>query len=269
MKKWYLIICLIALAVMILGWWQSHQRQNMFCFLDVGQGDAALAWPKDGPKVLIDGGPGGTLMDDLSTLIPFSDRKIDWIVLSHPHADHINGLLEVLEKFQVDYVVMDHYHEVKSYQRLIKAVKAEGSHVYVADAEEDFQLPGITLDIVYPLKEGHWLNDNLNDRSVSLRVIMGERSFFLSGDLEKPAELALARSGQDLRAKVMKAGHHGSKTSNSVELISAVQPQEVVVSVGKKNKYKHPSPEVLERWRKLGLKVRRTDSEGTICYVWQ
>jgi competence protein ComEC len=215
---------------------------------------------------LIDGGPGKTVLNQLNALLPFYDREIDWMILSHPHADHLDGLIAVLEKFDVKNVVTAQYANNKSYAKFSRLIKNEGSKVYIADAQEDFNLSDLKIDILYPFQENTWVEKDLNNQSVALRIVFPQMSFILTGDLELEAENDLIKSTEILQSDIMKAGHHGSKTSNSEKILNKARPKEVVISVGKDNKYNHPHREILDRLNKLGIKIRRTDLEGTICY---
>ncbi len=234
--------------------------------LDVGQGDAILIEGPEGNRVLVDGGPSGeAITSALGRHLPFYDRRIDLIVLTHAQADHLGGLPTVLERYDVGGVLATRFAaESALYQDWTKVLSE--SHVArpVAMRGEWVDLgDGTRLTVLNPSVTTA-LGDasGLNDTSVVLRLTMGDASILLTGDISQAAEAALIRQGTDLRATVLKVPHHGSRTSSSPQFLSRVDPLIDVISVGAGNSFGHPTQETLDRLQ--GDAVLRTDENGDV-----
>lgn len=235
-------------------------------FLDVGQGDAVLITAPHGQQLLIDGGPSEvTVLRRLAEEMPLWDRSLDVMVSTHPDSDHLTGLLAVAKRYTVGTVLVS---DVRGDSSLAQQWQADTAGVaVVARAGMQFWLDdGVSVQVLNP---GEWSRQfpDSNNHSVTLRVQMGQIRFLLSGDLEEAGESALLATGQDVRATVLKSPHHGSDTGSSDAFLSAVQPQLVVISVGKDNRFGHPAPEVLARYATHGISVLRTDQLGTVELV--
>ena len=265
-------------AVMVAAaWWRGRPDGRLHVvFLDVGQGDAIFVQTPSGRQVLIDGGPSeSVLLDELGRQIPFWDRSLDVVVLTHPDLDHITGLLAVLERYQVDRIV---YRAVDAttaeYNRWAALVVAEEADVLSGESGLRLDLEeNVHLTVLYPgvqLDErggaGH------NNASVVIRVEYGAMSVLLPGDIEAEVERRLVADGAVLASTVVKLAHHGSCTSTTEEFLDAVSPELAVISVGE-NDYGHPCEAVLarlEEWaerRGRELPVYRTDRDGTADVV--
>jgi competence protein ComEC len=251
----------------ILAWHalaHDHEGRVSVTVLDVGQGEAILVEDAVGHRVLVDGGPNSQgIREALSRHLPFDDRRIDVVVLTHPQADHLGGLLEVLDSYNVS-IVLDSSASVDSDLRDAWAESLTGSVPTVSAARrgQRIELAGGTLDIVAPAHDPAYKTLDLNDHSTILRLSVGEISFLLTGDLGNDGEHLLMRSGEDVRADVLKVGHHGSRFSSSAEFLSRVDPSVSLISVGMDNPYGHPSQEVLGRLDESLL--YRTDESGDI-----
>ncbi len=233
-------------------------------FLDVGQGDAVLIEGPAGQRILVDGGPSGeAAVAALGRRLPFYDRRLDLVVLSHPQADHLGGLPEVLARYDVAGVVDSPIApETAAYRAWRDAVRAEGAPRIEAARGQWVDLGGeARLQVLAPAP-GRPPPGDPNDASVVLKLTMGRVSLLLTGDIGADAEAALVQSGSDLRAAVLKVPHHGSDTSTSAEFVRRVQPLIDVISVAANNRYGLPSPQVLDRLR--GDLVLRTDRHGDI-----
>jgi competence protein ComEC len=238
-------------------------------FLDVGQGDAIFVETPGGVQILIDGGPeGSALLSELGCHMPFWDRTLNLVVLTHPDADHLSGLIPALERYGVRAVVaraLPHETDlVAAWEKALANEENGGATLVRGEAGARLTLSdGVTLEILHPgaeLIEGSDADSNNN--SVVLRLTYGDVAFLLPGDVEAEVEGELVRSGAYLRSTVLKVPHHGSKTSSSLPFLDAVRPQVAVISVGQGNKFGHPSEEVLERLE--GTLVFRTDHNGTV-----
>lgn len=267
-KTWWLIFILIAAAaaVSFFAVRAAALEDNLLrvYFLDVGQGDAIFVQAPNGNQVLIDGGPDALVAQQLSKVMPFYDHSIDLMVLTHPHADHINGLLEVLRRYDVSQVLENYYpYQTPEYVEWNK-LKTE-AQISQAQAGQVIDLGlGVRIFVIYPdqINAGQPKN-NPNDASVVLKLVYGENSLLLSGDIEAPLEKKLVLTGADLDSDFLKVAHHGSKTSTTQEFLEVVTPEAAFIEVGAKNRYGHPSPAVLQRLENLGVKYYRTDIDGT------
>lgn len=242
------------------------------CFFDVGQGDSIFIKTKEGHKILIDGGPDGSILKNSSKLGSTLDRSIDLMVLSHPHKDHLFGLLEVLKKFNVKNVLFSGVDfENSLYEEFKNLAEKEGARIFIArkGLVVRFSEYGF-LRVIYPLEslENKKISDNnLNDTSVVLILNSFDDKMLFTGDITQKAEAKLILSGESLKADVLKIAHHGSKYSTAPEFLEEVSPSLAIISLGKNNFYNYPSEEVLNNLKKQNIKVERTDKKGNICLI--
>ena len=236
-------------------------------FFDVGQGDGLLIISPSGQQILIDGGPGNKILSKLGEVMPFYDKDIDLIVATHPHADHIVGLIDVLNRYEVKNIMeaKETYNssEFKGWQ---DAVNNEHANNIEAIAGKVIDLnDGVTLTVLHPFNSVVGDNPkNPHDDGVVIILKYDELEVMLTGDMEAKVERRLILAGEDLDSDVLKVGHHGSKTSSSEEFLSAVSPEVAIIQVGAKNRYGHPSPEVLSRLEDFGIEYYRNDINGDI-----
>lgn len=245
----------------------SQEKLLQIAFLDVGQGDAIYIEAPNGSQVLIDGGKNPAVLRELSKVMPFWDRSIDLVVASHPHADHIAGLVDVLERYKIDYV-MDVGLANYETPTLVAYEEAVGR----SGAEKITPIRGttITLDenvILTVLSEEVVSASDPNEASIILRLDYGDSSFIFTGDATAENERELLRYHHMLPADVLKVGHHGSNTSTSKEFVSAITPDIAVISVGKNNSYGHPTEKTLNTLEAQKVKILRTDKDGTVRFV--
>ncbi|MCC7197116.1 MBL fold metallo-hydrolase [Candidatus Peregrinibacteria bacterium] len=234
--------------------------------LNIGQGDSILVRLDTGENILIDGGPDGTVLRELAKVLPLYERKIDVMILTHPHADHMNGLLEVFQHYQVSNVIITGvFYKSSAYEEFMDQIARKKISIFFAHSDTDYRLGTVALDMVYPLKLAQGDRyENLNNSSISFRLLSRDGTIYFSGDLEKEGEEELLRSGQNLHAGVLKAGHHGSRTSSSEALLEAIRPQIAVISCGINNTFKHPHPETLQHFAERGIEFFRTDMDGRV-----
>jgi len=238
-------------------------------FFNVGQGDAILIETPQRHQILIDGGPSSVILEKLSKEMPFWDRTIDLIILTHPERDHLAGLIEVLKRYQVENILWTGIvRDTPEYQEWQKLIKEENAKIFIAKSGQKIKWSRTVLDhfeVLHPFEnlEGQEFKDS-NNTSVIAKLVFGENSFLFTGDAYKSTEQELIDRGVDLNSDVLKVGHHGSKTSSSEEFIKNVSPEIAVISVGKDNTYGHPNPEVLETLKKYGIRILRTDLDGDI-----
>ena len=234
-------------------------------FLDVGQGDATFLVTPSGKQVLVDGGPDMSTLEHLGKYMPFFDRSIDLLVLTHPHTDHLASFPEVTRRYDVGRILLAGTEaEVSRYLALLHEIQEQQIPVSIADPMADIDLgDGVILDVLWPINS--FRNDkNLNNASVVVRALFADQSILLTGDIEQEAEDALLETGADVRSRVLKAPHHGSRTSSSQQFLLAVNPDQAIISVGEENTFGHPDPGTLERYFSLNIPTRETREEGTV-----
>ena len=273
LKKWLSgwrlvgILALVAVVVWLALRGLPDGRLHVY-FLDVGQGDAILVQAPDGRQILVDGGPSPTaLLNELGDVLPFWDRSLDLVVLTHPDGDHITGLIPLLDRYRVEQVLdvrqSDTAPEAAPWLEEMAALSVprtlvqRGMRLPVGDLSVTVLHPGSTQ------LTGTASDDNNN--AVVLRLDYGQTSLILTGDAESEAEADMVAAGLPLHADVLKVGHHGSNGASSPVFIAAVAPRLAVIPVGADNKFGHPHPAVLERLK--GVEVLRTDLNGRIEVV--
>lgn len=229
-------------------------------FMDVGQGDATLV-TCGGHAMLIDAGDDtkGTAIQNY--LQKQKITKLDYLILTHPDADHIGGAPVIITKFNIGKVFVSNFEkDNKTYQKLIQSLDDKQTKALTPKVNSKYTLGSASFTILAPNKT----YDNPNDASISLLLKNGTRSFLFTGDAGEDAEKDILETGVDISADVYKAGHHGSKYSTSKDFFKAVDPFYTVISCGEGNSYGHPHAETLNTFRTSGVKVYRTDEAGTI-----
>lgn len=233
-------------------------------FIDVGQGDSEFIQLPNGETMLIDAGESDAGETVVSYLQSLSVSTINYVVATHPHSDHIGGLPDVFDAFDIEKIFMpDAVSDSYIFEILLDKIEAEGCEtvraangVTAVDDKENKLL----AEFIAPVSDEY---ENLNNYSAVLKLEYNENSFLFMGDAETPVEKEILKNGiSDI--DVLKVGHHGSKTSSSSEFINTVSPHHAVFEVGYGNSYGHPHKEVLERYEKLGADILRTDEMGTI-----
>lgn len=263
------IVCVALLAVLFAALWIEIIRWTLgatFFAFDVGQGDAVLV-QQGGYQILVDGGPDGMVLSALGETMPFFDRTIDLLVLSHPHMDHLQSFPELLRRYRVAAVLMTGVDYANPrYEEFLTLLQGEGSRIVVADPDDDLAVGPLSVDVLWPPATSFGVPmKNVNDDSVALRVTApGGKSVLLTGDMEKKEELAMLEAGVDVSADVLKVAHHGSRTSSSTGFLLAVRPSVAVASVAKENSYGLPDEDVIARYEDLGIPLRMTMEEGTV-----
>lgn len=265
-----ILVAVFILSIVITGVvaWLFYVPSSEFqvSILDIGQGDAILLEAPTGQVMLVDGGPDKTVLRRLGEELPFWERRIDLLVLTHPHEDHLAGFNSILDRYMVGGVMITGV-EAKSqaYEHFLKTINEKQIPLLVAEKSFNLVFGEMRLEILYPQSsiKGKRIS-NLNNSSIVLRAVYKDFEMLLTGDAEEMEEKALLASGVNIKADVLKAGHHGSETSSSEDFIKAVNPKLVVISSGLGNSYGHPSPRTLKRLERLAIPTRRTDQEGSI-----
>lgn len=259
------LACVAALAWLALAGLPDGKLHVYF--LDVGQGDAILVVAPDGRQVLIDGGPSPTaLLNELSAVLPFWDRNLDLVVLTHPDGDHLTGLLPLFDRYRVARVLDTSLSDTApaaapwrgqlEHQRIGRTLAGRGMRLVIGQVQLTVLHPGSQL------LRGTASDDNNN--SIVLRLDYGRTSLLLTGDAEAEAEADMMRAGLPLQADLLKVGHHGGRGSTSAPFLAAVAPRRAIIQVGADNAFGHPHPEVLQRLEAVAAEVWRTDRQGRI-----
>lgn len=234
-------------------------------FLDVGQGDATLIRQGE-HAMLIDGGDNSKGTAVQSYLQSQGIKYLDYVIGTHPDADHVGGLDVVLYKFSWKQVILpDVEKDTRTYQDVLRVIEGKNQKITRPKVGDTYRLGGAEFTVIAPVKEDY--GDSWNDYSIGIRLTFGESRFVFTGDAEEDAEEDMLDMGMDLSADVFKAAHHGSDTANTLPFLEEVNPEAVVISCGEENRYGHPRAEVLNHLRSMGIKVYRTDEQGTVVAV--
>lgn len=251
-------------------------------FLDVGQGDSALITFPNGDTMLVDGGGRPDYSDtgesDLRPDLPgigeavvseFLWEKgyssVDHIVATHADADHIQGLVDVAKNFGVGRILIGRERAGNlEFEALMRVAETNEIPIAIVTRGHTFEIGGARVSILHPDREQPPAGESPNDASIVFRIDFGERSFLLTGDIERRGESELLSVNRELRADVVKVPHHGSRTSSTVEFVENTRPFLAIVPVGKRSRFGHPHREVLERWQNAGAEILKTGDSGTI-----
>lgn len=256
---------------MVREWMLLPDGKFHVVFFDVGQGDSALLTLPRGTQILIDGGPDWSALERLGRYMPFFDRDIDVLILSHPNLDHLAAFPEVLRRYRVQTLfIAGSVYDVGTYQALLHQAQTRGTAVVRLHAGQSLQLPDdLMMDVLWPPERmPAGFNANINNESLVLRMTYDGRRMLFTGDIEKIVEDTLTAAKADLKTDIVKVAHHGSKSSSSTGFLLAADPDLAVVSVSARNTYGHPSAAVLGRLEAMGIEIRRTDMEGDIEIMW-
>lgn len=283
MKKWSIVTSMLVIAnLYAFNYVQFLEPANTLAvsFLDVGQGDAIYIRTPNGNDVLIDGGPDDTVIQKLHEVMPSFDKDITMVVETHPDKDHIAGLAQVFEQYEIKNFLHSEVSSGTSFDIALQdhAAAESGMGTIIARRGERIILDkkyGVYLDILFPDQDTTHFKET-NDASIVARLVYGDTSFILNGDSPISVEQFLSRNDrQGLKSTVLKLGHHGSQTSTSDEFLNQVAPEYAIVSAGKNNSYHHPHPSVIDRVNSRQIKTLSTIGLGTITFetdgvgIWQ
>lgn len=239
-------------------------KELLVHFVDVGQGDSALIQINN-KNLLIDGGPSVNSDSLVSYLKDQGVKKLDYIIATHPHEDHIGGLPAVIANFSVEnFYAPRKTADTEAFKDLVRVLKSKNLKINVAKSDMSFNLgDNVLINLISPLFSEY---EDINNYSVVLTLNFNSSSFIFMGDSEKLVENQLINKAYDVSSDVIKVGHHGSNSSSSSEFIDKVSPQYAVISCGRKNDYGHPNKETLELFQIKNIRVYRTDLENTIVF---
>lgn len=285
-------LCLISISlVSILLIWPDDKVHIVFC--NVGQGDAILVQNKFS-QVLIDAGPNEEVISCLDRHLPFWDRTLDLVVATHMDSDHIGGMPVVLKKYFIHQLLVSSLSgesdAILEFKKALLEEKKFGINMYLLgfaidyhleekikakffvpgrdEAEQIFNLTLITETMLSDsINRKEIEKDDKNNLSIATFFNIDGISILLMGDLPAEIELAAVDKAMIRKTNILKASHHGAKTSTSMELLTKIRPETVVISVGENNQYSHPSIEVMKNLEELGINVFRTDTHGDVKII--
>ncbi|MCD5385007.1 MAG: MBL fold metallo-hydrolase [Candidatus Pacebacteria bacterium] len=285
-NKVAIIIISLLLVLNIFSWViiydldRLHQMEVVF--FDVGQGNSALIRTPERHRILIDGGPGSIILEKLAQEIPFWDKRIDLIILTHPHSDHLSGLIDVLGRYNVETIL---WTGVLSDTELSSSWDSHISNLDVRIAQAGQRIRGSSfyLDILYPIDSLEGLAvDDLNKSSIISRLVSENGSVIFMADalasnekrIIKISDFCYKNRGyysicrvMKINSDIIKIGHHGSRTSTLADFLERVSPSIAIISAGKDNYYGHPHKEILELLDNYDIRVLRTDIDGDIRVI--
>lgn len=236
-------------------------------FLDVGQGDCEFIELPDGRCMLIDASEREYSSQIIETIDGFGYSKIDYVVGTHPHTDHIGGLADVIESFAIGEIYMPRASSnSKTFEYLLNTISDNGLKINTAvSGKSIYSDDEMCIELLAPVSESY---EDTNNYSAVVKITYGENAFLFTGDAEKPAENEMLDNDyESLDCDIIKVGHHGSNTSSSIDFLEAVSPCYAVISCGEGNSYGHPHKEPLHRLASVGAEVYRTDLDGTVTII--
>jgi len=280
-KKLFLILTAASIAVWFLVLIPIEGKVLEVNFFDIGQGDAILIKTPKNQTMLIDGGPNNRVLEKLGKNLPPFQKKINIVILTHPHADHVLGLVEVLRRYEVELLILNG-DELKTeiYSEFLKVTKEKNIKVIIAKEGMAVHFSDdLEFDIISPSKDSGDLvfgkksesfgvgGNDVNDSSIVGKLIFNNFSVMFMGDATSKIENKLLAYGNGLKSDILKVGHHGSKYSSSFNFLNAVSPKAAIIEVGAKNRYGHPSPATLSRLKMFDINIFRTDENGDIKVI--
>ncbi|MEK7104111.1 MAG: ComEC/Rec2 family competence protein [Patescibacteria group bacterium] len=234
-------------------------------FFDIGQGDSIFIEPPQKHQILIDGGPSNKVAEKLGKRMPFWDKTIDLVILTHPDYDHQRGLLDVLDNYKIKNIIWTgELSEGKTFEAWLLKLQKEGAKIILAKAGTKIITGQVKIDILYPLELPKQDSQNNNETSIVSRMVFGQTAFIFTGDANREAEQEIILANKNITSDILKVSHHGSRSATSPEFLANVMPEVAIISVGANNSYGHPHQEVLSNLAEFGIKVMRTDLIGDI-----
>lgn len=238
------------------------------CYIDVGQGDSALV-SAGGKNMLIDCGESEATDGVIRFLDEKGVEKLDYVVATHPHSDHMGGMYKIVDQFEIGQIIVPHLDDkdiptTRYYEKFLDSCEKKGLSLTEAKLGRSIELGDAQAEIIAPCNESY---DNTNNYSVGLFLTHGENTFIFTGDAESMAEKEMVEFGDLRHADVYKAGHHGSDTSGCEEFMAEITPDYAVISCGEGNSYGHPKKQTLKEISRYTDKIYRTDLNGTVTFV--
>lgn len=280
-KEFFLLVIFLLVLANFFVWkgiFDLSEGVLKVVFFDIGQGDAIFIETSQGHQILIDGGPGNKILEKLAENLPFWDKSLDLVILTHPEKDHLGGLNYVLKRYKVENILWTGVKkETKTFENwqenLEKEKKEEKANIIIAQRGQRIKAGNAEIFVLYPFQslEEEFFKENTNDTSVVSKLLFFKNSFLFTGDITEKTEKQILKKEIDplyqnfgLEAQVLKVAHHGSKTSSSKEFLKNVSPEIAVISCGRNNPYGHPHQKVLRNLEEFGISILNTWQEGDI-----
>jgi len=262
-----------ALLIVAISVWaavaKAPDKNLHIYFLNVGQGDSEYVRDSSNFDILIDGGPDNSVLAELGDAMPFYDKKIDLVILTHPHADHISGLVEVLNRYEVGEIwLTDAVSTSGEYLEFLKIIQNKNIKTKLVRTGDKLELDKLKLQVLWP--EDSYQNekvDNLNNTSIVLKLTYGDFSALFTGDAEESVQQQLVNNlaiQQFNNVTIFKVPHHGSSNAAYEPFIKIVSPKLAIIEVGENNKFGHPAASTLKKYETIGTKIYRTDRDGRV-----
>lgn len=268
------LLLLTAVAVWLAIAARPDPRLHIY-FCDVGQGDAILIKTPQNRQILVDGGPDDKVLKCLSKALPFYNHSLDLVVLTHPHADHVDGLVEVLRTYQIKKVIFQQLpYESADFREFVDLVRQKNLPTLEVVAGDILALDQQTrVEVYYPLSKEElkvldasfspYDSEDVNDSSIVFRLVCGDFETLLMGDAPDSVQKLLLEQGTVQQSDVLKVAHQGAKDGLDKDFLAKVNPKLAIISVGAENRYDHPHQETLEELKNAGAEIKRTDQDGT------
>lgn len=261
-----LALALIATTIWTIYFYQPDKKLNIY-FFDVGQGDASLIQKGDW-QILIDGGPDDLVVERVSTVMPIDDRKIDEIIITHPHADHIFGLNEIIKRYEIGKIVLTNVkYDSETYSNLLTLINERGIKTTTPNiGEVEYVFDQGKISYLWPGKEISKFENNLNNTSIVFRFDYGSFNCIFSGDAEVESWSEILKINKKYLENIVaiKIPHHGSRTGLTEDMTDILAPDNAIISLGLNNKFEFPHKEILDRLAKTKTRVFRTDENKTV-----
>ena len=256
----YIIIILLILSFLLFS--LEDDNSLKVNFLDIGQGDSILLSVND-INILIDGGPDNILLHRLGEVLPWYERKIDYLVISHYHADHFVGFIELIDKYEiVEVLVTCHEPDDFLYHIFMNKLKEKNLKINIINKGDRYIISeGVYFDIIL----ADCVHEDYNDNSIVLKFKYYNTDILFTGDLTSLQEVNIL--DQDLESEILKVGHDGSRWSSSKEFLEAIQPKVCIIQSGRDNSFGHPHKEAIERLENIGCEVYNNQFNGTITLI--
>jgi len=268
-KKTILILTVFILSLCLLiflFYRTSGSSQELeIIFFDVGQGDSIFIQTPTNQQILIDGGPDTSVVSKIGEQLEFYDHHLDLVVLTHPHTDHIMGLIEVLKRYEVDYVMYNDLEvDYDYYQEWESIIDEKNIQILDPVGYSQMSFGEVNFKVIYPFEKIDFEPDDLNDTSIVLRLEYQDFTALFTGDATTEVEEEIIQHGDDIKIDVLKVGHHGSKYSSSFDWLETVDPKYAVIQSGEGNKFNHPHKLTINKLTGLGIEILRNDELGDI-----
>ena len=265
-----ILVFILSLSVFIYGYREYKvlgYQLDQISFFNIGQGDASLITSKRGDRIIIDCGPSSKIIDQLETKLSFWSQHIDMLIITHGDRDHYGGCKDIIERFQVNKVMINGVFDSKnkSYQELLELIKSKNIQILPAIQNTYINLgSSIELQLLNPATN-LWGQDIRDDNTESIVILLRSKNqnILLTGDADEKTETKILKEYPQLDIDILKAGHHGSKTSSSEQFLDAITPKQVIISAGANNSYNHPHPEIINRLNKRNIKIQETKNYMT------